>query len=96
MLKTFHLAKCQNIMDIILGGSSGELNSCQKKYALVNKDQSVSFYSQPQPNHLSDILRSLSYSDPKAIFGDTYKVYKDKPSPCCMSDKQVEKIQSEL
>lgn len=34
-----------------------------------------------QPNHLLDVLSSLGYSDPEAIFGDTYEVYKDKFIP---------------
>ena len=31
-----------------------------------------------QLNRLSGILSSLGYSAPEAIFGETYKVYKDK------------------
>lgn len=56
----------------------------------------MSFPCQVQPNHLLDILSSLGYSVPGATFGDTHKVYKDNLSLCCMSDKEVEKIHSEM
>lgn len=39
------------------------------------------FHCGAQSNHLSDILSSLGYTDPQAIFGDTYRECRDKFTP---------------
>lgn len=39
------------------------------------------FHCGAQSNHLSDILSSLGYTDPQAIFGDTYRERRDKFTP---------------